>query len=874
MTRGPRQLLIALLLIDLAFLLVLVGVQQIRVAVVTSGSGEVVLDDGVRRVLPDVVAPSLMQVTFENSGDGGVLVSALRTGHGAVLFDERTYAVTGDFAPVGTLRAGGPWSSNETGSTLTWTGRVAGLSATLTCAPGSGAVCATASGLEKKCWSLGDCASSIAAEFPSAHRIHHGLVPLWRGSFIIDLAPTLQLQSVKQWFGLQPLEQRESPARKLEYEIPFGTRLKALLGLVANAAALLLRALLMVLLLSLVGSVLVTPILERLGLLEALLLSFFAGEALTSNFITALFHVVRVQLATAAIVVPLLVIAAVQLSLGGARRWRECVRRGWLSEHKELAMLGLLALISTTMMFFPALPFPGWFTGHGYTDSVDYPGWASVAHDASLDRSLGAVRYQDYVRVAVTSLLSGVNTTSALSLEPVRLWLIWPFLTFALLRRLGLAAPSALFAAAIAAHATAFFEIFTQGYLPHFEVVHFAVAGLWAVGRFIEQPAEGSAAWWERAALAAVFACSVGLYPYQAFSVMGFGLIWGLIAVLGRDRRALVDLVAVAVLVAAFANVNLEIVFDFGQGSMQHRQALNAIGRNIVFPWYAQPEARAILSGTDDFARNSVHSSGFAGELFASMPLGFRGFQAIDRVLAELVPFAACASILAALGSVLWLMTLRTRAGWVAAATLCLPIALTVSLVLRDDVYFWVKSLMTLAALVVAPMAGLLAVLASGRRPVLVLSAAVTLGFAVTTLRALWFDHVGYFVNRESVWLTRTHTHLPVHNESLWRLQRFVEELPPGQRFVLLERMHDRFFTDGDIVTYNKVLTLLQGHSVRYGSSETRRYTRTREVEFSGAAPLTDFDWAVQFDRCAELPVPSAIALETDTFCVRRLNQR
>ncbi|MER2562826.1 MAG: hypothetical protein ABTQ32_19015, partial [Myxococcaceae bacterium] len=375
---------------------------------------------------------------------------------------------------------------------------------------------------------------------------------------------------------------------------------------------------------------------------------------------------------------------------------------------------------------------------------------------------------------------------------------------------------------------------------------------------------------WAEAILGAIFAAGVGLYPYHAFSVMGFAFAFVLTAIARRSAPIFWSAARVGLATALLCNVNLEVILDFGQGSMQHRAALNAIGRGVVFPWFASPEAPGILAGTDDFVRNSTLADAFARELFVAMPRTGARFVALEGALRALVPFATVAVLLLAAASLVWLTARRDRGALVALFTIITPAIIAAKLMLSGDVYFWVKSLMTLSALMVVPVSGVLVSLFLARSRLWIVGALMACVFILVSLRTAWFDSAAYFLPRESAVLAQARTHLAVNGDGLWRFERWVESLPPGQRFVLEGRLDDRLWTDGDWVTTNRVLQQLEGHQVWYGEDETRRYTRSRDVRYRGSRPLSAFDYVIAFDSCRR-PFATAPVLTTELFCVFRV---
>ncbi len=880
MTTRLSWLAAAVVLLDLSFIGWSAAVNQLHVVVETAEDVPLTLNDArTTQELRRSPAPNEMSVRVSALGPGSVLVPPLLTGHGATLFDATEYSPSG-FALDGELRGGGGFRSLDAGTgSLTWHGRVAGVTVGLPCGEGRGTACVEAEGLAPECHDLGGCPGFYEVKVPSGAVTHTGLVPFWRTSLELESLQPVHVRRAAVRFGTRTLLEREGFV--VSGREPLGPLSKSVFGLVGglglDAATLLGQLLLLIGVMVAAGVCLVTPVVERLGLLEALLLAFFVGQGLSANLTTTLAWVAPTSVAWPLVLTVLGLLGAAQLWRGGWRRWQRATLATSTTERRVAGALALVATLSCLVVAFPAVAFPGWFVGQGYADSVEYAGWASLAHEAPLDRAFGAIRFQDFIRLAMTAHTLGVDTREAFGPQLLVLWWVFPFLAWALLRRLRLGELPALAGAALAAHGFCFFEIGTQCYLPHYEVAHLGVAGVWAALWFVDDEAavsSGSGRRWAEVVLAAVFAAGVGLYPYQAFSVMGFGLAFVLVAIARRQPSTFWSAARVGVATALLCNVSLEVVLDFGQGTMKYRDGLNGLARNIVFPWYASREAAGILAGADDFVRTSLLADSWASELFAAMPRSGARFMALEGLIHQGVPAVTVALLVFVAGGLLLLASRRDRGALVAVLTVLVPALLALKLMRTGDVYFWVKCLMTLAALMVVPFAGFtMRLFTSKVRPLAGAAGLMSLAFLLVSLRTAWFDSVSYFMPRESTALAQARTHLAVHGAAMWQFERWVDALPHGQRFVFLGKLDDRYWTDGDWVTYNRLLQQLEGHHVWYGDDETRRYTRSREVGYRGARPLSSFDYAISFDACQPRG-DATLALHTDAFCVFAVSAR
>lgn len=873
-----KWLLFAVLALDLVFVAWSCAVNQLHVIVVSVGPAELRLLDGSHATpLRTVAAPDELEVRVRQAGEAAIAVQPFVTGAGALLFEPAAYQRSGAFAAEGTLRSGGLWRSAGAGSELRWQGRAAGLSIALPCERSLGSACVSSDTLGgERCHDLSACTQTLQLAVPSRRFIHHGLAPLWRSALELEAAAPATVERLSVWFGTRLLYERSGFTLSQPTAVgPFQvSRAAALAGFLGDGARLFAQILLLLAVMVFAGAALVTRVVERVGLIEAILLALFVGQALSANATTALYYLMPASAGWPLVLAALCGLTALQLARGGWRCWRRVGQNTSAAEWRAAGLLALAASLSCLVAAFPAVAFPGWFVGQGYTDSVDYPGWASLAHEAAIDRTVGAIRFEDFVRLALTAQTLGIDTRAALAPQILVLWWVFPFLAWALLRRLGLELGPAIAGAVLAAHGYCLFEIATQCYLPHYEVTHFALAGIWATAWFVDdqraQP-DGHGRWWREAVLAAIFAAGVGLYPYQAFSAMAFGLVWLVVATLRRSPAVLLSALRVGLLTLLVCNVNLEVVFDFGQASMQHRASLNKIGREVVFPWHESEAAAGILAGTDDFVRNSERSAEFAAELFAAMPKAGARFQALEGALRAMVPAITDIVLALAAGALFWLLRRRDRAAAVAFMTMLFPLAMALALMASGDVYFWVKSLMTLAALMVVPFAGLVVWLIGSRlQPLAIGALATALAFVALSLRTAWFDSAGYFLTRESATLAKARTHLPVTGEPLWRFEAWVDALPRGQRVVLLGNLQNLYWTNGDVIVYNRLLQLLEGHHVAYADGQTKRYTRSRDVAYRGSEPLSSFDWAISFDTCRPV-AGSTLALATDLFCIFRL---
>lgn len=861
-----KPYVIGLVSLQVSLLLVLVASQQVRVDVVTQGAGDVRLDDGVSRVLSSSPRRDELEVVIRHDDDAGIRVLSLSSVQGSLLSDPETWRAADNFW----LASEEPLEWESTGpGLLAWSGFSAGLDVRLRCSPGAGTACVSSTHAPTRCIDLSACEDEVTVEAPSDTHVHVGLMPLWRSS--AHLETDAGITSIEGHFGWQPMGHVEGG----EFVVTASERAGAVGGLVLNGAWLLLRGLLLLALTAVLGSALVTPVVERLGALEALLLAVFVGEAFVGNGVTALFHWLPVGPALALVVLPTLAVVARQARRGSLTAWRASLRRLDPSEPAVLRWLVPVTLLSASLAAFPAFVFPGGFVGHGFTDMADYSAWAGLAFDGPIDRTLGGVRYQDHVRVAISSVLTGGDTTAGLSLHAVRWWLVWPVLAFVFLRRLKLDAHVAGLGAVLASFSSMVVEVFTQGYVPQFDTLGFVVAGLWASLWFFDAYESDPRDLRPAYVLGAVFACSVGLYPYHAFGVMAFGVVWGAASLPVAQRARWQSTGALVLALVAVVNLNFEIILEFGASTAKHIPILNELARNIIFPWHDRREAVSILTGVEDFSRNSAMREALEGELFAGLPTLGQLASLSHRALQRLLPRFGLAWCVALVATVGWLARRRDLRGALVSLALIIPAVIILALHLRHQTYAEFKGLMTLSGLSVVPVCGLLAwLLTNGPRWRRLLVLVPVVLWCVLSLRVLWLDALGYFVGRESRALVQTRTHLMAWGPSIWQLQQWSDQLPADQRIVLVGRIHDWFRTDHDFVTYNQILTRLRRHRVWWGEDHTKHYSRNRDIDYRGAAPLDAFQWAVQFDRCAELGVPSTVELVTPLFCVRRVSER
>lgn len=870
--------------IDTAFLAVQLLLCQVRVVVVAPSERRLVMDDGVARTMERSPFPADVVVQVDNASDPAgparVEVSPFQTPRRARLSEAAGYAPTGDFDVVGSLRAGGVWRSARPGASLRWTGRVSGVGFGLRCAPDAGRACVEATALPRRCHDLSQCTNTVQIDVPSTRTAFHALVPWWRGRFTIVPDRSTRLDTVTVSLGGRDLAQERAVLvnESFPVDVPGAARAAALWSFAWNGLCLLAQGLLPAVVLALLGASLALPVAPRTSPLEFLLLAYFLGEGLSANVTTALAYLMSAGEAWTLVLSAGAVAGAWQLRRGGLAGLRTCVRAMPPAEAWAAPWLAMIAVASTAAVAFPALTFPGWFVGHGYTDAVDYATWASLVKTAPIDPDLGGIRDQDFVRVALTALTLGADTRSAVVAEAARLWLLLPVLAWALLRRFRVSPEASLAGAALAAHGSGLFQVFTFCYLPHYEVIVFCIACVWAIAWFTDDGAPVGGArnrLWSELVLAGIFSAAAGLYPYQAFPVAAFGLVWLLVGVRQRDG-ALASLARVACATAMFCNTNLRIVFGFSEGAMQYRQALNALARNLVFPWYDTFASIGILAGVDDLVRNSLHRAALFQELFAGLPRIGVWLAALDRVLAAVVAPASGVIGAGALAAIGWLLVRRRdRVGLTAALSLLLGAAMSAALYAQDDAYFAVKTAMTLSGLAIVPVAGVLATMMESRHAALHLGGtALALVFVLLSLRATFFDTLPYALNRESMAVERLPSHVPVHGRALRDFERWLRDVPPGRRFVFQGAVYDRWETDGDFVTYNRMLQMLEGHDVRYGADESRRYTRIRGlIGYSGAEPPDAFDYVVQFGHCHSLPMASTVVLDRDLFCVRAMDR-
>ena len=721
--------------------------------------------------------------------------------------------------------------SRTPGSRFTWRGVTSGLDVELARGPRAGSVAIRWNGRERRIDLAQRKPTHQVIALRSPRRVLFARIPPWTSHLRVSAAPIRGPAVLTLGFGNETLLERVSAPGAAEFDVQLGSRerLRVVGRMAGHAADLAARTALLLSAYFLAGLAVVGAALGRLTPLERLWVPVAVGFTTLGVLTTSLAYVLPVRTAFPLVVAALVVAGA--LGLRGRVAEVRGLLRAAVTRQAGWRFHALTAVLSAAVMFFPALLEDGWYLGHSYIDVWYYtnlPQQFLHAPMTGVASTATTLRYAELVSLAVSSIILGSDTRSVFAVQALALWATVPFLTAALLRRLGVGGVSARVTTVLAAFSAAWFAVFTQGYFAHYV---FTFTLLWALHLTIvclaEMPRAATRERWAlRTATAGAYAFNVAAYPFQFLLPLGWALLVGLRRRAPGHRDRVRDLAAVGVLAVLLVNVNLSVVVMYPTISRNfgHWKLVNEIARNVVFTYYASPEMLLVTYGVRDQVLNSDRSAPILRQVL-NRAASRRG-GALDvvgdvyRGAAWPVAIAALALTVGGLGAalarkagdarLLMGMTLATFVGYLAVFAW------------TAQTYAFGKVGLTLGVLVLPVLGLALGSLWTGRRRAVTrpLLGAFALAFLALNLASSGFESADAYLSRTSNLVYHLRTHLTVIDVELKRLAAFfaAEHRRLGRpiRIVTECQLADWRGSDHDVVLRRRIdhLAVLHGEGL------------------------------------------------------------
>jgi hypothetical protein len=721
--------------------------------------------------------------------------------------------------------------SHGPGSRFTWRGVTSGLFLELARGPRAGSIAIRWDGHEQRIDLAQPKPARQVITLRSPRRILFVRIPPWTSRLRVDAAPIRGPAVLTLGFGNETFLERVSAPGAAALDVRLGRRerLHVIGRITAHAAGVAARTALLLAAYFLAGLPVVGAALGRLTPLERLWVPVAVGFTTLGVLTTSLAYVLPVRAAFPLVVAALVVAGGLGLR-GHIGVVRELLRAA-VTRQAGWRFPALTAVLSAAVMFFPALLEDGWYLGHSYIDVWYYTNLPQQFLHAPMTQvapTATTLRYAELVSLAVSSIVLGSDTRSLFAVQALALWATVPFLTAALLGRLGVGGVPARVTTVLAAFSAAWFSVFTQGYFAHYV---FTFTLLWALHLTIicleEMPRTTTRERWAlRTATAGAYAFNVAAYPFQFLLPLGWALLVGLRHRAPGHRDRMRELAAVGVLALLLVNVNLSVVVMYPTISRNfgHWKLVNAIGRNLVFPYYASPEMLLVTYGVRDQVLNSDRSAPILRQVLNRAASRRRGvLDVVGHVYRGAAwPVAIAALALTVAGLVAAFARGAGDARLLTGMTVATFVGYLVVSAWTAQTYAFGKVGLTLGVLVL-PMLGLaLGSLWTGRRAATTrpLLAAFALAFLGLNLVSSGFESADAYLSRKSNLVYHLRTHIPVIDVELKRLATFFAEehrrLGRPIRIVTECQLADWRGSDHDVVLRRRIdhLAVLHGEGL------------------------------------------------------------
>ncbi|WNG35314.1 hypothetical protein F0U61_17805 [Archangium violaceum] len=680
----------------------------------------------------------------------------------------------------------GAFVSRQPGSRLQWQGVTSGLQLRV---QGTGTLKVEWNGTEQLVPLDPAAATPALLTLPASRRLFLAQLPLWTRQLSFQGEQWGSPLHVALVFGNEVLLEREAAPDQgaLTVKLSAGEQLSALGQFVGHTVWLYASCALLLLVYFLCGLATCARLLPRLAPHERWVVTPGVGFSLLALLTTSLSYLapLRVGLPIAAGVILLALWAQRAWLLPALRALRESVT----ADRSDNAFLLATGLLSSAILFFPALVEGDWYLGHAYTDVFYYTNFAEkflwtpmlkVAPHEEMSR------YSEIVSLAVSAVLLRSDARSVYAVQGVVFWLLLPGMSWVLLRRMvAPVSSSGLTAARVGVVLTSFsagiFFLFSQCYLAHYI---FAFSLFWGVLLTMACLSDSaSLAKAERWSLwivtGIVYAFNVSIYPFQFL----LPVAWAVVAVMARSaevrRERIRELVFVGLVALVFLNVNASVILMFPavRRFYGNFEMLNNIGKYIVFPFYKSPDFLVIAYGLRDFVLYSNTLSVWAREILGVDEGWTARLESIKQAYWTsgyvLTPFAGLLS-----GAGILACVRRSRKDLLFLLVTFVGFgAYLAYLAVKGETYAYGKLVMTLSAVVLLPLGLGITLAWESRfwrftRPALF---AFAVGFLVLNLASSSVESADSFVNRKSEELHKMRTHLPAIDIELKQLVRFME---------------------------------------------------------------------------------------------------
>jgi hypothetical protein len=810
---------------------------EAAIRVVTAGGRAVPLASG------DDAADRRVVIT--TTGSGTVSMLPPFTSQGGRLVDLSQYTATeGDWRVVGDWDrsrgwSGGEWTASRPGSTLSWSGHAPFFELEFKTSPLGGGVEVVADGVALPPITLAGPDGTKRVGVGTRRRLATGMLD------VADLPATIELPSDAEPISVaivsdgHTVHSAELPADVRAVPLPAVPHASGF-TYARRAAVLVTRGVCVNGLFLLLGAPLCLSLFARRSAVVAATASWAAGMSLVILFATSLTYVLP---GAEAVTIALGGLSIVGIAVAVAQR--AAAREALATTTGGAWLLVLLAagIAGSLFAFAPAITEDGWFLGQSLTDSMDYIAWSERLVGSSLgEAGIAPWRIADLTTLVTISTLNGVDAREGYALAGFTLLVMLPLLTHAILEVLEAPAAAAACGAALSASMSIYPQLFDFSYFAQYVNSFVLHAGILAACILLDgsRPAPRFQWWATQCALAGPLALGIAMYPYQAIPavILMAGLFVGWLRRRTRSGAAL--LATQVTLAAALSNRSLGIGVDFFQSKLGTFGFLDALARNIVFPFHASFRFIAIVAGCRDITMNHTYwPSLFAvtGGVPWWMPLYASSPFMVAVVVGLLAAMVAGLAVLAAR---------RTAPATYVVTVYAAFLLATLALFATHHTYSYGKYMLACGTLAAVPAATGLAWMARGTRVGFWCVTAFLATHMFFNMTTTLLDQGLLDVSRASPFLFNKRTHLAAVDVAVRDLDRWSRSLPPGCRIVVIGNYARGSHADTDRVLYNRMLHALRGADVAFHEPHCPVYTAA--VQFGTTELPVDgcrYDYAV-----------------------------
>jgi hypothetical protein len=827
--------------------------------------------------LPVSVDATDRHFSITTTGSGVVSMTPPYTSQGGRLVDLAQYSATegdwgiaGDWSPSTGWR-GGQWRASQPGSILVWSGYAPDVELEFVTSPGGGGVNIMADGVAL---------DPITLDGPEGTKRVHAMTRSRLATRMIDvsdLPATVELPSDAQPTSLTIVSDGHTvytaalPAELRAISVPSVPHVSSL-TYASRAAVLVARASFVNGLFVTLGIPLCLSLFAQRSIHIAVAVSWAAGMSLVILLTTSLTYVVP---GLHAMLLALIVISGAGIAVittNKAAAWRALLA---LTSARWLLVLLAAGLSGALFAFAPAITEDGWFLGQSLTDSMDYIAWSeTLVHSSLKDARIAPWRIADLTTLFTISTLTGVDTREGYAIAAFTLFAMLPLLVHAILESLNTNTATAACGACLATFLSIFPQLFNFSYFAQYVNAFVLHAGILSACILLNACRFRSPTdWWTtQGALAAPLALGVAMYPYQAIPPLVV-LAWLFVAWLRHRTRSGAALLATQLTLAAvLSNRSLAIGIDFFQSKISTFGFLDALARNIVFPYHATFKFVTIVAGCRDISMVHTYWPSLVvltGDAPWWMPMYAYTPAMVAVVVAELCAIVAGLYALA---------TSRTAPAFYVVVVYGMFALATLALFVTNHTYSYGKYMLACGTLAAVPVAAGITFLV-GR-------IGVSFWWPAAGLAALMFFNMGTTVldqslttiSRASPFLFNKHTHLAAIDVSVRDLDRWCRTLPANTRIAVIGNYSRGGYADTDRVLYNRMLHAMRGNLVDFHQCVCPLYTAAFVFGTTNETmSRCDYDFFIVFrgyeSRYADfLPkqCDSAWILSNDTFRVYR----